>query len=106
MQCSLLDLQRLYPLHLILNNYDLAMVLLLLMYCFMYLPFLWGFFVSLLFWYASMFVLSSFAINLTWKRELVALLVLSFGCLVTVRGSFFMFVESGCISTNIEFTVP
>ena len=23
-----------------------------------------------------------------------------------VRGSFFMFVESGCISTNIEFTVP
>ena len=24
----------------------------------------------------------------------------------TVRGSFFMFVESGCISTNIEFTVP
>ena len=23
-----------------------------------------------------------------------------------VRGSFFMFVESGCISTNIEFTLP
>ena len=23
-----------------------------------------------------------------------------------IRGSFFMFVESGCISTNIEFTVP
>ena len=23
-----------------------------------------------------------------------------------LRGSFFMFVESGCISTNIEFTVP
>ena len=23
-----------------------------------------------------------------------------------VRGSFFMFVESGCISTNIDFTVP
>ena len=23
-----------------------------------------------------------------------------------VRGSFFMFIESGCISTNIEFTVP
>ena len=22
-----------------------------------------------------------------------------------IRGSFFMFVESGCISTNIEFTV-
>ena len=24
----------------------------------------------------------------------------------SIRGSFFMFVESGCISTNIEFTVP
>ena len=24
----------------------------------------------------------------------------------TIRGSFFMFVESGCISTIIEFTVP
>ena len=23
-----------------------------------------------------------------------------------IRGSFFMFVESGCISTNIKFTVP
>ena len=23
-----------------------------------------------------------------------------------IRGSFFMFVESGCISTNIEFRVP
>ena len=23
-----------------------------------------------------------------------------------IRGSFFMFVESGCISTNIEFKVP
>ena len=23
-----------------------------------------------------------------------------------LRGSFFMFVESGCISRNIEFTVP
>ena len=26
--------------------------------------------------------------------------------LLIVRGSFFMFVELGCISTNIEFTVP
>ena len=25
---------------------------------------------------------------------------------IVIRGSFFMFVESGCISTNIEFTVP
>ena len=25
---------------------------------------------------------------------------------INIRGSFFMFVESGCISTNVEFTVP
>ena len=25
---------------------------------------------------------------------------------LSIRGSFFMFVESGCTSTNIEFTVP
>ena len=25
---------------------------------------------------------------------------------MVIRGSFFMFVESGCISTNIEITVP
>ena len=31
------------------------------------------------------FVISSFAIILTRKRELVALLLLSFGCLVTVN---------------------
>ena len=24
---------------------------------------------------------------------------------IYIRGSFFMFVESGCISTNIDFTV-
>ena len=29
---------------------------------------------------------------------------LVFAC--ALRGSFFIFVESGCISTNIEFTVP
>ena len=33
-----------------------------------------------LFWYAFLYVLSSFAIPLTRKRELVALLLLSFGC--------------------------
>ena len=37
-----------------------------------------------LFYYALFYVLSSFAIILTWKRNLVALLLLSFGCLVTV----------------------
>ena len=35
-----------------------------------------------LFWYALLNVLSSFAIILTRKRELIALLLLSFGCLV------------------------
>ena len=34
---------------------------------------------------ALLYVLSSFAISLTRKRELVALLLLSFGCLVTVN---------------------
>ena len=38
-----------------------------------------------LFWYALLNVLSSFTVILTRKRELVALLLLSFGCLVTVN---------------------
>ena len=38
-----------------------------------------------LFWYALLYLLSSFAIILARKRELVALLLLSFGCLVTVN---------------------
>ena len=38
-----------------------------------------------LFWYSLVCVLSSFAIILTKKRELVALLLLSFRCLVTVN---------------------
>ena len=38
-----------------------------------------------LLWYALLYVLSSFAIILTRKRELVALVLLPFGCLVTVN---------------------
>ena len=38
-----------------------------------------------LFWYALLYVLSSFAIILTRKKELVALLLLSFGCRVTAN---------------------
>ena len=38
-----------------------------------------------MFWCASLYVLSRFAIMLTRKRELVALLLLSFECLVTVN---------------------
>ena len=50
----------------------------------MYFPLFVGVLWWSLFWYALLYVLSSFAIILTRKRELVALLLLSFGCLVTV----------------------
>ena len=57
----------------------------MLIYCFTTLPlFVEGFVLSLV-WYALLYVLSSFAIMLTRKRELVALLLLSFGCLVSVN---------------------
>ena len=57
-----------------------AVVLLLLIHCFVYLPLsvrvpCWSFF-----WFALLYVLSSFAIILTRKRELVYLLVLSCYC--------------------------
>ena len=51
----------------------------------MYLPLFVGVLCWSLFWYALLYVLSSFAIILTRKRELVALLLLSFGCLVAVN---------------------
>ena len=54
----------------------------------MYLPLLVGALCSSLFWYAVNTlnrVLSSFSISLTRKRELVVLLLLSFGCLDTVN---------------------
>ena len=50
----------------------------------MYLPLFVGVLCLSLVWYALLIVRSSFAIILTSMRELVALLVLSFGCLVTV----------------------
>ena len=56
-----------------------AVVLLLLIHCFM------GALCLSLFWYAIFYVLSGFAIILTRKRKLIALLLLSFGCLVTVN---------------------
>ena len=47
----------------------------------MYLPFFGGMVLCRsLFWYALLYVLSSFAIILTKKRELVALLLLALGC--------------------------
>ena len=51
----------------------------------MYLPLFVGVLCWSLFWYALLYVLSSFAILSTKKRELVALLLLSFGCLVTLN---------------------
>ena len=59
--------------------------MLLLIYCFMYLPLFLGVLCWSWFWYALLYVLSSFAIILTRKRGLVALLLLSFGCLGTVN---------------------
>ena len=53
-----------------------AVVLLFLFFCFMYLPLFVGVLCSSLFWYALLYVLSSFAILLTRKRKLVALLLL------------------------------
>ena len=50
----------------------------------MYLPLFVGVLCLSLFRYALLFVHSSFAIILTRKRELITLLLLSFGCLVTV----------------------
>ena len=51
----------------------------------MYFPLLVGFLCLSLFCFALLFVLSSFAIILTRKRKLVALLLLSNRCLVTVN---------------------
>ena len=59
--------------------------LLLLIYCFMYLQFFVVVLCWSLLWYALIYVLSSFEIIMKRKRELVALLLLSFGCLVTVN---------------------
>ena len=51
----------------------------------MYLPLFVGVLCWSLFWYSLLCVLSSFAIILERKRELVVLLLVSFGCLVTVN---------------------
>ena len=51
----------------------------------MYLPLLVGVLCWSLFWYSFLCVYSSFAIILTRKNELVALLLSYFGCLVTVN---------------------
>ena len=58
-----------------------AMVLLLFIYRLLLLPL----FVGVKCCFAVLCVFSSFAITLTRKTELVALLLFSFGCLVTVN---------------------
>ena len=57
----------------------------LLIYCFMYLPLFVGVLCWSLFWYGLLYVLSSFAIIMTRKKELVAMLLCSFRCLATVN---------------------
>ena len=59
--------------------------MLLLIYCLMYLPLFVGVLCLSLFLYALLCVLSMFALILKRKRELVALVLLSHGCLVTVN---------------------
>ena len=61
------------------------MVLLFLIYCNMYFPLFVGVLRLSLFWYAFLYVLSSFAIISKRKRELVALLLLSYIFLLTVN---------------------
>ena len=61
-----------------------AVVLLLLIRCLVCFPLVVGVLCLSLFCCALLYVLSSFAIILKSKRELVALLLLSYGCLVAV----------------------
>ena len=60
-------------------------VVLLLIYCLVCFPLVVGVLCLSLFCCALLCVLSCFAIILKRKRELVALLLLSYGCLVTVN---------------------
>ena len=62
-----------------------AVVLLLLISCLMYFPLFMGVLCLYLFCYALLCVHSSFAIILKRKRKLVALLLLSYRCIVTIN---------------------
>ena len=79
-------------------------VLLLLICCFMCLPVFVGVLCSSLVWYALLYVLFSFALILTKKRELVDLLLLSFGCLVTVN-VLWLFLIVPCVGLQIVIVV-
>ena len=62
-----------------------ALVLLVLIFCLMYFLLFVGALCLSLFCYALLCILSSFAIILKRKRELISLLLLSYGRLVTVN---------------------
>ena len=62
-----------------------GVVLLLLIYCLMYFPLFVGVLCLSLFCYALLSVHSSFAIILKKKRKLVALLFLSYRCIITIN---------------------
>ena len=62
-----------------------AVVLLLLIYCLIYFPLFVDVLCLSLFCYALLCVYSSFAIILKEKRKLVALLLLSYRCIVTTN---------------------
>ena len=57
-----------------------------------------------LFWYVLLYVLSSFAIILTRKRELVALHLLSFGRLVAV-GALWVFLAVSWVGLRFVIVV-
>ena len=59
--------------------------MLLLIYCLMYFPLFVGVLCLSLFCYALLCVHSNFAIILKRKRKLVALLLLSYRCIVTIN---------------------
>ena len=82
-----------------------AVVLLLLIYCLMYFPLIVGVLCLSLFCYALLCVHSSFAIILKRKRKLVALLLLSYRCIVTVNVLwFFLTVPRACLQcVNLVF---
>ena len=61
------------------------MALLLFVYCLMYFPLFVGVLCLFLFCYALLYVHSSFAITLKRKRKLIALLLLSYRCIVTIN---------------------
>ena len=75
------------PLHLplLLHMHEVTLKTCKLGLLFNVLPIVCGGSVSVFVWYALLCVLFIFAIILKRKRELVALLLLSYGCLITVN---------------------